>query len=265
MSQIPEPDEGRITTEVRGRILLMGIDRPAKLNGFTPEMNRQLVGAYTRLDEDDDLWCGVLFAHGNHFTAGLDLPKWTERMKSGDRGRRSDIVDPTALGRGCRKPIVSAVKGYTYTLGIEMMLAGDIVVAADDCRFRQHEPLRGIHAAGGASIRFVQRGGWGNAMYHLLTSDEFDADEAHRIGLVQEVVPTGTELDRAIELAEVICLGAPLAVQATKASSLRYVQEGEAACIAALGPVQSELAATADAAEGLAAFRERRDPVFGGN
>ena len=265
MSENPEPDEGRITTEVRGRILLMGIDRPAKLNGFTPEMNRQLVGAYTRLDEDDDLWCGVLFAHGNHFTAGLDLPKWTERMKSGDRGRRPDIVDPTALGRRCRKPIVSAVKGYTYTLGIEMMLAGDIVVAADDCRFRQHEPLRGIHAAGGASIRFVQRGGWGNAMYHLLTSDEFDADEAYRIGLVQEVVPAGSELDRAIELAEVICLGAPLAVQATKASSLRYVQEGEAACIAALGPVQSELAGTADAAEGVAAFRERRDPVFGGS
>ena len=101
-------------------------------------------------------------------------------------------------------------------------------------------------------------------MYHLLTSDEFDAAEAHRIGLVQEVVPTGTELDRAIELAEVICQGAPLAVQATKASSLRYVQDCEAACIAALGKVQADLAATDDAAEGVAAFRERRDPVFGG-
>jgi|TARA_B100002003_G_scaffold677_1_gene575 enoyl-CoA hydratase/carnithine racemase len=265
MSQNPDPGGGRITTEDRGRILLMGIDRPAKLNGFTPEMSRQLAVAYTRLDEDDGLWCGVLFAHGDHFTAGLDLPMWTERMKSGERGRGSDVVDPTGLGRRCRKPIVTAVKGYTYTLGIEMMLAGDMVVAADDCRFRQHEPLRGIHAAGGATIRFVQRGGWGNAMYHLLTSDEFDAAEAHRIGLVQEVVPTGTELDRAIELAEVICQGAPLAVRATKASSLRYVQDGEAACIAALGKVQADLAATDDATEGVAAFRERRDPVFGGH
>ena len=70
------------------------------------------------------------------------------------------------------------MQGVTYTLGIELMLAGDIVVAADDCRFSQLEPLRGIHAAGGASIRFVQRGGWGNAMYHLLTSDVFDAEEA---------------------------------------------------------------------------------------
>ena len=86
------------------------------------------------------------------------------------------------------------------------------MVAADDCRFSQLEPMRGIHAAGGATMRFVDRGGWGNAMYHLLTSDEFDATEAHRIGLVQEVVPAGTQLERAIEIAEVICTTAPLAI-----------------------------------------------------
>ncbi len=257
--------EGAITTEVRGPVLLMGIDRPAKMNGFTPSMMDMLVEAYTRLDEDDDLWCGVLFAHGDHFTAGLDLPRWHDRMKSGDRRRGTGSVDPTALGRKCLKPIVTAVQGVTYTLGIELMLAGDIVVAADDCRFSQLEPLRGIHAAGGATIRFVQRGGWGNAMYHLLTSDVFGPDEALRIGLVQEVVPAGTQLDRAIELAELICEGAPLAVQATKASSMRYLEEGEAAAIAALGPTQAELASTDDAAEGVASFVERRKARFRGH
>ncbi|MED5599986.1 MAG: enoyl-CoA hydratase-related protein, partial [Actinomycetota bacterium] len=141
---------------------------------------------------------------------------------------------------------------------------GDIVVAAEDCRFAQLEPLRGIHAAGGATIRFVDRGGWGNAMYHLLTSDEFDAEEARRVGLVQEVVPAGTQLDRAIQLAEKICEGAPKAVQATKASSAIYLRDGEAACIAALGPKQAELAAMNDAEEGLAAFRERRAGNFTG-
>ncbi|MDP6697871.1 MAG: crotonase/enoyl-CoA hydratase family protein [Acidimicrobiales bacterium] len=256
--------EGRITTEVRGRILLMGIDRPAKMNGFTPEMMDGLVEAFTRLDDDADLWCGVLFGHGDHFTAGLDLPRWHERMRSGERRRGTGAVDPTALGRKCTKPIVTAVQGVTYTLGIELMLAGDIVVAADDCRFSQLEPLRGIHAAGGATIRFVQRGGWGNAMYHLLTSDVFDSAEALRIGLVQEVVPAGTQLDRAMELATVICEGAPLAVQATKASSMRFVEEGEAAAVAALGPKQAELAATDDAAEGVASFVERRKGHFKG-
>lgn len=258
---------GRITTEiVDTHILKIGIDRRDKLNGFTPEMMTALIDAYTRLDEDPELWVGVLHAWGDHFTAGLDLPRFTDNMQRGIRsGERKRSVDPTALGRACRKPVVCAVKGITYTLGIELMLAGDIVVASEDCRFSQLEPLRGIHATGGATIRFVERGGWGNAMYHLLTSDEFDAAEAHRIGLVQEVVPVGTELDRALEIAAKICKGAPLAVQATKASSLRYLVEGQQAAIDAFGPVQAELAATDDFREGVDSFVERRDPTFSGH
>jgi len=260
------PDLGRITTEVtHDHILEIGIDRQPKLNGFTPEMMAELVAAYTRLDEDPDLWVGVLFAWGPHFTAGLDLPRFAASMTKGVRSSgQSGMVDPTALGRACRKPIVTAVKGITYTLGIELMLGGDIVVAADDCRFSQLEPLRGIHATGGATIRFVERGGWGNAMYHLLTSDEFDSAEAHRIGLVQEVVPAGAELDRARELALQICEGAPLAVQATKESSVRYLVEGQRAAIAAFSATQAKLAATADFAEGLASFKEKRKPRFEG-
>ena len=100
--------------------------------------------------------------------------------------------------------------------------------------------------------------------YFLVEPKEFDAAEAYRIGLVQEVVPAGTQLDRAIEIAEVICTNAPLAVQATKESSARYVREGEEACVAALGPTQARLASTADAAEGVAAFRERRTGNFTG-
>ena len=256
--------EGGITLEVAGRVLLMGINRPSKMNGFTPEMIDDLSDAYTRLDDDPELWCGVLFAHGDHFTAGLDLPKFRERMQKGERGRGEGKVDPTALGRKCTKPIVSAVKGVTYTLGIELMLAGDIVVAADNCRFSQLEPLRGIHATGGATIRFVQRCGWGNAMYHLLPSDVIDSEEAFRVGLVQEVVPFGSELERAIEIAEIICEGAPLAVQATKRSSMRYVTEGERAAIAAMGGDQTLLAETEDAEEGVNAFKERRKGSFKG-
>lgn len=259
-----DPTDGGVTTEVRNKILLIGLDRPAKMNGYTPRMANQLVAAFDQLENEDDLWCGVLFGHGEHFTAGLDLPKFHEGMKKGRRSADGRHIDPMALGKRCRKPIVTAVQGVTYTLGIELMLAGDIVVAAENCRFSQLEPLRGIHAAGGATMRFVDRGGWGNAMYHLLTSDEFDAAEAYRIGLVQEVVPTGSQLDRALEIAEVICSNAPLAVQATKASSARYIREGEEACIEALSSTQAELASTDDAAEGVVAFRERRPGNFSG-
>jgi enoyl-CoA hydratase/carnithine racemase len=255
--------EGSISVEQRDHLLLIGLNRPAKYNGYTPTMAKQLLEAYTRLDESDDLFAGVLFGHGDHFTAGLDLPKWTARMES-EGNIDTSAVDPMALGRACRKPIVTAVQGITFTFGIEIALAGDIVIAADNCRFSQLEPARGIHATGGATIRFVQRGGWGNAMYHLLTSDEFDAQEAYRIGFVQEVVPVGTQLERAIEIAELIAAQAPLAVQATKASSRRFVEEGFAAAVRELGPTQQRLMASEDASEGVQSFIERRAAVFKG-
>ncbi len=261
-------DEGSISVEIRDHIMLIGLNRPEKYNGYTPTMARQLIDAYTTLDEDPNLWVGVVFGHGDHFTAGLDLPKWTDKMASNDRPERAStdapMVDPVALGRACRKPIITAVHGITFTFGIELALGGDIIISADNARFSQLEPARGIHATGGATMRFVERGGYGNAMYHLLTSDEFDAAEAYRIGIVQEVVPLGSQLDRAIELAERICTQAPLAVQATKASSRRYLNEGVAATLAALGPVQAELIASEDAAEGVQSFVERRQAEFKG-
>jgi enoyl-CoA hydratase len=257
--------EGTISVEVRNHVLLMGFNRPEKYNGYTPKMAKELTAAFTQLDENDELRCGVIFGHGDHFTAGLDLPKWTERMEAG--GRRDEepnVIDPMGFGRACRKPIITACHGITFTLGIELALAGDIVIAAEDCRFSQLEPKRGIHATGGATIRFVDRGGWGNAMYHLLTADEFDAAEAYRIGIVQEVVPSGTQLDRAIEIAEQIAELAPLAVQETKASSRRYIVEGFDAAVAAFGPTQKVLLASKDAKEGVQSFIERRTAVFEG-
>jgi enoyl-CoA hydratase len=260
--------DGGITSEVRGSILLIGVNRPAKYNGFTPEMFDALAEEFTRLDEEDALRVGVLFGHGKHFTAGLDLPRWQKRLSSGkvvgSGERATKRVDPMALGRRCRKPIVTAAHGITFTIGIELMLAGDIVVAADDCRFNQLEPKRGIMASGGATMRFVERGGWGNAMYHLLINDEFGAEEALRCGLVQEVVPAGTQLDRAIELAEKIAALAPLAIQATKANSRIFSEQGEQACIADIGPRQAGLARSEDAKEGVASFKERREPQFKG-
>ena len=152
--------DGSITGEVREHIMLIGINRPEKYNSYTPQMARQLINAFTQLDEDPNLWVGVVFGHGKQFCAGLDLPKWTDRMESGGTKKGDhNTLDPMSLGRACKKPIVTACHGISYTLGIELALAGDIVIAADNCRFSQLEPKRGIHATGGATIRFVDRGG----------------------------------------------------------------------------------------------------------
>jgi enoyl-CoA hydratase len=264
MSTERHPDGG-ITRERRGEIYLIGLDRPEKYNGLTPRMMSELVDAFGELEKDDGLRVGVVFGHGKHFTSGLDLPKWVDGMKAGGRDRtESERADPFGLSRKCKKPVVCAVHGITYTAGIEFMLACDIAIAADNCRFSQLEPKRGIMATGGATFRFVERGGWGNAMYHLLVVDEFDAQEARRVGLVQEIVPAGTQLDRAIELAGKIAALAPLAIQATKESARVFAEQGEKAAIATYSAVQQRLASSEDAAEGVRSFVERREPKFSG-
>jgi enoyl-CoA hydratase len=127
-----------------------------------------------------------------------------------------DAIDPFGLRNQCRKPVVTAVQGICFTIGIEMMLAGDIGVAAADTRFCQMEAKRGIAPLGGAHFRYVTRAGWGNAMYHLMLCDEFGAEEAYRIGLVQEVTAVGRQVERAMEIARLIAANAPLGVQVTK-------------------------------------------------
>ena len=262
------PAEGTITTERRGALLLIGINRPAKYNGFTPRMFRELGEAYTLLDDDASLRVGVLHAFGKHFTAGLDLPSIAPLMRRGEKAIPLGLVEPTDLGtpgyRRRTKPMVVAVKGITYTLGIELMLAADVVVAADDCRFSQLEVKRGIMATGGATLRMAERAGLGNALLHLLTGDEFGAAEALRLNFVQKVVPAGHELDEALRIAEAIAAQAPLAVVATRLNALKSVEQGPLHAMAEFIEVQSKLANSEDAAEGVRSFVEKRPARFTG-
>lgn len=268
MENAMPPAEGTITTERRGALLLAGINRPAKRNGFTPRMFRELGEAYTLLDEDPQLRVGVLFAHGDHFTAGLDLPAIAPFMQKGEKLWPENAVEPLNLGtpgyRRRTKPMVVAVQGITYTLGIELMLAADIVVAADDCRFSQLEVRRGIMATGGATLRMAERAGLGNALLHLLTGDEFGAAEALRLNFVQKVVPAGTQLQEALRIAEAIAAQAPLAVVATRLNALKAVERGPLEAMAEFVPVQQRLARSEDAAEGVRSFVEKRAARFSG-
>lgn len=265
-----EEDTGAIHCSRDAHVLHVQVDRAAKMNGFTPEMFAALEDALTTLDRDPDLWVGVVSFVGRHSTAGLDLPRFAASMRGqGDAapaagGADAARVDAFGLKKRCGKPLVMAVQGITFTIGIEMMLAADIVIAADDCRFCQMEPKRGLAVFGGAHVRYVQRAGWGNAMYHLLRADEFDAARALQLGFVQEVVPAGTQVARALEIAGEIRDLAPIALQEIKRGALRYLEAGEDAAFAEIPAMRARTAASADFAEGLASFRERRAPRFSG-
>jgi enoyl-CoA hydratase len=260
--------EGSIDCTVRGPLLLIAINRPAKRNGFTPKMFRELGQAYTRLDDDPALRVGVLHAVGEHFTAGLDLPTIAPLMQRGEKAVPLGLVDPLDLGmegyRRRSKPMVVAVQGITYTLGIELMLAADIVIAADDCRFSQLEVKRGIMATGGATLRMAERAGLGNALLHLLTGDEFGAAEALRLNFVQKVLPAGQVLDEAVRIAEAIAAQAPLAVVATRRNARKAVEHGPVLAMQDFIAVQKGLSLSEDAAEGVRSFVEKRAARFQG-
>ncbi|MEG0151166.1 MAG: crotonase/enoyl-CoA hydratase family protein [Comamonas sp.] len=267
--EIPSPpSEGCIHCEVRGHVLLIGINRPARRNGWTPAMFQQLGEAYTRLDDEPGLRVGVLHAFGEHFTAGLDLPAIAEFMKAGQKVIAPGLVEPHDFGlpgyRRRSKPMVAAVQGICFTVGIELMLGADIVVAADNCRFAQMEVQRCIMPTGGATLRMAERAGVGNAMLHMLTGDEFDSAEAYRCNFVQKVVPAGLQLDEAVRIAERIAAQAPQAVVATRLNVLKAIELGQAAAVADFIPVQQRLAQSEDAAEGVRSFIEKRPARFTG-
>ena len=260
-------EESKISVEKRGKILLIGLNRPAKRNAFDRQMLGEMAAAFAELEENQEIRCGVLFAHGEMFTAGLDLASVAPSVMAGENlDDENSKIDPLGLDKNKlrTKPVVATVHGKCLTIGIELLLAMDVRVASSNATFAQIEIKRGIFPFGGATLRFPEIAGWGNAMRWLLTGDEFDAAEALRIGLVQEVVEHGKQLDKAIEIAETIARQAPLGVQATIASARKLQREGFDAAARDLMPQVLKLFKTEDAREGVQSFIERRDGNFAG-
>ena len=257
--------EPRVLVERDGHVLHIILNRADKMNAFDLRMLSELGEAVTTYEDDDALWCAVVYANGDNFTAGLDLAEVGPAIQKGERLFPEGSVDPLNLhGKKRKKPVVMAVQGWCLTLGIELLLAADIRIAAEGTRFGQIEINRGIFPFGGATIRLPQIAGWGNAMRWLLTGDKFDAQEALRIGLVQEVVPADELKERAVTIARTVAKQAPLGVQATLRSSHTAEREGIEAATKERLSIARKLMDTEDAAEGLRSFIERREGNYKG-
>jgi enoyl-CoA hydratase/carnithine racemase len=258
-------EKPRVLTERDGRIFHIVLNRADKMNAFDVRMLKELAEAVTDYESDDALWCAVLYANGDHFTAGLELNEVGPAVASGAPLFPEGSVDVLGLHEPKRKkPLVMAVQGWCLTIGIELLLAADIRLAAEGTRFGQIEINRGIFPFGGATIRLPEIAGWGNAMRWLLTGDKFDAAEALRLGLVQEVVPADQLRDKALDIARTVAKRAPLGVQATIRSARTAAVQGTDAAVAELLVIARELMNTEDAAEGVRSFIERREGDFKG-
>ncbi len=252
-----------VEVEADGPVLLIGVNRTAKRNAWNREIIAAVGDAYERLRDDDSLRVGVVHAHGDHFSAGLDLPDVLPALAEDTAGGliRSDQPDPWGfLGEPCPKPVVIAAQGRCYTLGIELILAAQAAVVAEDTIFAQLEVARGIIPLGGGGHRLPALGKRG--MQWLLTAETFDAHQALEAGMVSEVVPTGTQLERATERTRLRRTLPWRSVRRWPTAAAQRASDGAAA--AQVGEVGQALFTSEDAMEAVAAMTERRDPVFRG-
>lgn len=170
---------GRVTLEQTGNVFLIGLDRAGKRNAFDSAMMTDLSLALGEYERTPDLRCAVIFAHGEHFTSGLDLMELAPKLASGGFSYPEAGIDPWGVEKPRRqRPVVVAIQGTCWTAGIELMLNADVVVAANTARFAHLEVLRGIAPSGGSTVRFTHAAGWVNAMRYMLTGEPFDAPTA---------------------------------------------------------------------------------------
>ena len=247
-----------------GRIATITLDRPEKLNAMDREMYHEVSRRLVEIDRDSSIWVGIVTGAGDRaFTAGADLvtvhapAAETEPLWQASRPDRFD------LAMEIQKPLIAAVNGYCLAGGLELALVCDIRIASEHAQFGTPEVKWNLLHGYGAQL-LPQIVGLSNAMYLLLTGRFIDAAEAHRIGLVQEVLPHERLMTRARELAEQICANGPVAVRMTKELALRSRDLSAADGIRYYQALQRLIEASEDLEEGTRAFAEKRSPVFTG-
>jgi enoyl-CoA hydratase len=251
---------GVAVEEVDG-CLVIAVERPEVRNALDADAAARIDAALRRLERDDRLRVGVLTGRGGHFSAGKDI-------KAAVAGRPEGLIAErgfAGLTRAVRgKPLIAAVEGYALGGGCELALACDLVVAGASARFGLPEVCRGLVAPEGGLVRLPRRIPPAIAAELLLTGRQLDAVQAHRWGLANRIVPDGEALAAALALAAEIGRNAPLAVRTT----LRVLREcaglDESAAFARQDALVPPVFASADAAEGLAAFAEHREPRWTG-
>jgi enoyl-CoA hydratase len=255
-----------IEIEIRGHVLCVGIRRPEKMNALTREMFHRIGAALYQLEQDPELRVAVIWAEGAHFTSGVDLIDWKDAFGSGEAyAPKANELDLFGMaGKRVKKPLVIAVQGRCYTWGWECLLNTEVRVAARDTRFAMLEVTRGFYACGGATLRLPREVGWANAQRYLLTGDEMSAEEALRLGMINELVEPGQQIPRALELAMRIAAAAPLGVQASLQSARNAWLHGEEAELAEIYRRLSKVMQTEDVQEGVRSFVERRKAKFVG-
>jgi enoyl-CoA hydratase len=260
---VSEPGAGGeqpVLEEAGDGVLVITLNRPQARNAVNAAMAAAIAAALERLDGDDELRVGILTGAGGSFCAGFDLKAFLagERATIPGRGFAGIVERPPA------KPLIAAVEGYALAGGFEIVLACDLVVAAQGARFGLPEVRRGLLATGGGLLRLPERIPYHHAMEIALTGEAISAARASELGLINRLVEDGQALAQARALAAEIAAHAPLALRAAKQVIVQSPQWPPAERFARQMPLREEIMASADAREGAAAFAEKRTPRWQG-
>jgi len=269
----PHPAQGgnvigteNLTFEVIGQTAVVTMNRPEAKNALSLPMLVGLVDAWTEIDSNDDIRCAILTGAGGTFCAGMDLKSMGEPGNEKYAARMADDPDLhwKALLRHytLKKPLIAAVEGYAVAGGTEILQATDIRVAGESATLGVFEVRRGLFPLGGSTVRLRRQIPYTIAMELLLTGRPVSAPEAKEIGLIGHVVPDGEALTKAMEIAEMICANAPLAVEAVKRSVIETEGMSEIDGLARELELGWPIFATEDAKEGPRAFAEKRPANF---
>ena len=249
-----------LIVEVKDGVQIMTLNRPEAKNAATLAMSQAMVEALDELDRRDDLRIGIITGAGGTFCAGMDLKGFL-------RGER-----PSVPGRGFagitekppRKPVIAAVEGYALAGGFEVVLACDLIIAANNSNFGLPEVKRSLVAAAGGLLRLPQRLPYHIAMEYILTGGMLPAAEAHRLGLVNHLTEPGQALQKALELAAAIAANGPLATAASKQIVVESSEWSRDEMFERQMKIGGPVFTSADAREGATAFAEKRAPVWQG-
>jgi enoyl-CoA hydratase len=250
--------ENPVLVERHGAILVITMNRPRVRNAVNQAMSHGIAAAVDLLDADPALHVGILTGAGETFCSGMDLKAFVngERPEIEGRGIAGISEAPP------KKPLIAAVEGYALAGGCEIMLACDLVVAAETAKFGIPEVTRGLVAGAGGLLRLPQKIPTQIALEYALTGAHFSAGEARSWGLVNRLTQQGGALEGALELAGLIIANGPLAVQATKRIVMESANWSEREAFDQQRSIVDAVLATDDAREGAVAFAEKRPPVW---
>lgn len=265
-------DEHPITQQLDDGILTVTLNRPDKLNAYTAQMGRELAAAFRRADEDDAVRVVIVTGAGRGFCAGADISGGADSFgdaeklfgSAGQAQRRTDGFVEAIFD--CRKPSIAAINGAAVGVGLTLTLPMDIRLAAEGAKFGFVFARRGLVPEAGSSWFLPRIVGLPQALRWCTSGRVFDAAEAQRGGLVEQVLPPDELLPRAREIArEIIDHTAPVAIALTRQMLWRFTADATPArALAVDGPMALHLGAGPDVREGVAAFLDKRAPAFPG-